>query len=144
MLNLSSIAHTDPSISRFNPKLFYWVFIPCDIISLILQATGGALSCVSTTEDQVQVGVNISLAGLVFQVVTLLVFCALFADYFISCKRSPSWTRIDGRMKFFVSFQSLATFLILLRCVYRIVELHDGYFSEWFRDEDLFIALESA
>ncbi|CAI4214561.1 unnamed protein product [Parascedosporium putredinis] len=36
-----------------------------------------------------------------------------------------------------------ATFFILVRCVYRIVELGQGYFSELFRDEGLFIAFES-
>ncbi|CAG9992766.1 unnamed protein product [Clonostachys byssicola] len=133
----------DTSISRLKPALFYWIFIPCDIVSLVLQAAGGALSCLATTKDAVQVGVNISLAGLVFQVFTLICFCILFADYLLLAKKS-SWNRVDKPMKFFLSFLFLSIFFVLLRCVYRIVELHDGYFSEWFRDEDLFIALESA
>ncbi|KFA63862.1 hypothetical protein S40285_04477 [Stachybotrys chlorohalonatus IBT 40285] len=139
------IKKVDPSISRFRPNLFYWIFIPVDIVSLVLQAAGGALSCLATTESAVQEGVNISLAGLVFQVFTLLCFSLLFVDYLLRCKRTPSaWQFVDKRMMFFLTLLSMAIFFVLLRCVYRIVELHDGYFSHWFRDEPLFIALESS
>jgi hypothetical protein len=52
--------------------------------------------------------------------------------------------QLDRRMKIFLYLLFLSIFLILLRCVYRVVELHEGYFSHFFRDEVLFIALESA
>ncbi|PYI07199.1 RTA1-domain-containing protein [Aspergillus sclerotiicarbonarius CBS 121057] len=137
------INHIDASISRFNPKYFYWIFIPCDIISLILQAVGGALSCVGQTTDAINVGVNISMAGLIFQVITLAIFCGLFLDYLNACWRSPARKAVNRPMKIFLIFMFSSVFLILLRCVYRIVELHAGYFSPTFRDESLFIALES-
>ncbi|KAH7324826.1 RTA1 like protein-domain-containing protein [Stachybotrys elegans] len=137
------INKVDRSISRFSPKLFYCVFIPVDIISLVLQAVGGAFSSTASNVDAVQVGVNISLAGLVFQVFTLLAFCTLFVDYLLLCRKSPSWPLIDKPMRFFLTFFFLSIALILLRCIYRIVELHDGYFSHWFRDQDLFIVFES-
>jgi hypothetical protein len=96
------------------------------------------------TKAAIQVGVNISLAGLIFQVVTLVVFCAIFADYLLACKRAPAvWKGIDRRVKVVVGFLFAGILFISLRCVYRIVELHEGYFSELFRDEPLFIALES-
>lgn len=130
-------------MSRFKPALFYWVFIPCDIVSLILQATGGALSCVGSDKAAVEIGENISLAGLIFQVVTLIVFCIAFADYVIRARRSPARDRLDRPLMIFLGFMFAATFFILVRCVYRIVELGQGYFSELFRDEGLFIAFES-
>lgn len=101
------------------------------------------MSCVSTTADAIQQGVDISLAGLIFQVITLVVFIILFADYLIAVRRSPSWLRVDTRMKTFLAFLFLSIIFILVRCAYRIVELREGYFSELFRDEPLFIALES-
>ena len=139
-----SIIQVDPSISRFRPSLIYWIFIPCDIVSLVLQAVGGALSCFASSKADVQVGVDISLAGLVFQVVCVACFCGLFADYLLSCKRCRAWLNINGRMKLFLAFLFLSVLFILIRCAYRIVELREGYFSELFRDEALFIALESA
>ncbi|TDZ21017.1 Sphingoid long-chain base transporter RSB1 [Colletotrichum orbiculare MAFF 240422] len=139
-----TINHLDPTLSRLKPKLFYWLFIPADIVSLILQAAGGGLSSVSTTKEAVDRGVNISLAGLVFQVFALLAFSLLFADYLMRYSRSAARSKTDTKLKIFLAFLGLSTFFILLRCVYRIVELHEGYFSHWFRDEKLFIALESA
>ncbi|KAF4809839.1 Sphingoid long-chain base transporter RSB1 [Colletotrichum siamense] len=134
----------DRSISRFNPHLFYYVFIPCDIISLILQATGGALSSIANDKSQVQKGVNVSLAGLIFQVVTLVVFCILFADYLFAAYRSGARERITKHMSVFLAFLFVATILILVRCSYRIEELKEGYFSVLFRNEPLFIGLESS
>ncbi|KAK1990493.1 parasitic phase-specific protein PSP-1 [Colletotrichum falcatum] len=139
-----TINFLDRSISRFSPRLFYWTFIPLDVVSLVLQALGGALSSVGTTIEAVDQGVNISLVGLVLQVAALLVFCGLFADYMITYTRSKTRPRMSQRLRLYLLFLSLSTLLILLRCVYRVVELHEGYFSHWFRDEALFIALESA
>ncbi|KAK7424719.1 hypothetical protein QQX98_000297 [Neonectria punicea] len=139
----NSINFVDPSLSRLKPQLFYWIFIPCDIVSLILQAVGGALSCVATDRKAIENGENISLAGLIFQVVTLVVFSALFADYVFKAARSPSRSRLNRAMIIFLGFLFASTFIILVRCAYRIVELGQGYFSAIFRDEDLFIGLET-
>ncbi|CAJ0547675.1 Ff.00g044290.m01.CDS01 [Fusarium sp. VM40] len=137
------INFVDPSISRFPPKYFYWIFIPSDIISLILQAVGGALSCVASTHEDVKTGEDISLAGLIFQVVTLIFFCALFADYVFTASKSPSRHRLNKPMVTFLLFLFTSTIFILTRCAYRIAELGQGYFSALFRDEGLYIGLES-
>ncbi|PYI30068.1 parasitic phase-specific protein PSP-1 [Aspergillus indologenus CBS 114.80] len=134
----------DERLSRIPPRFLGWIFITCDIISLVLQAVGGALSCTGDTKDDIQVGVDISLAGLVFQVVTLTLFAGLFTDYLLSCRRSGKLWEFKPRLRFFLTGLFLSTFLVLLRCVYRVVELHEGYFSHYFRDEPLFIALETA
>ncbi|KAM0328171.1 hypothetical protein ACHAQA_005578 [Verticillium albo-atrum] len=134
---------SDRSISRFDPRVFYWIFIPADIISLVLQATGGALSAVSTEEQAVSDGVDVSLAGLSFQVVALTIFLGLFTDYLVSYLRKNR-QKVTQRMKIFLFFLFLAVIFILIRCAYRIVELKDGYHGAEFRHEDKFIALESA
>ncbi|PLB48744.1 RTA1-domain-containing protein [Aspergillus steynii IBT 23096] len=137
------VNYTDRSVSRFSPRLFYWMFIPADIVSLVLQATGGGLSCVGNTKNDIQVGVNISMAGLIFQVVTLTLFCIMFGDYIYLGWGSPGRHKLQC-LKGFLACLFTATLLVLLRCCYRVVELHAGYFSELFRDEPLFVALESA
>ncbi|KAJ0311170.1 hypothetical protein COL516b_001874 [Colletotrichum fioriniae] len=144
LLEIVGILHVDRSISRFNPRLCYFVFIPCDIVSLILQATGGALSSIASDKAAVQRGVNVSLAGLIFQVVCLVAFCALFADYLIICMRTNARQRMTKNMKIFLAFLFISTILILVRCSYRIEELKEGYFSPMFRDQPLFIGLESS
>lgn len=137
------INFVDPSVSRFSPKYFYWIFIPSDIISLILQAVGGAVSVVSTAQEDVKTGEDISIAGLVFQVVTLLCFVALFIDYVFKASKSPARYRFTKPILTFLFFLFLSTIFILIRCGYRIAELNGGYFSAIFRDEGLYIALES-
>ncbi|KAF9773389.1 hypothetical protein IL306_008829 [Fusarium sp. DS 682] len=137
------INFVDPNVSRFPPKYFYWIFIPSDIISLILQAVGGAMSCVATKKEDIKTGEDISIAGLVFQVVTLMCFSALFIDYVISASKSSARYRLNKPIIVFLFFLFLSTIFILIRCGYRIAELNGGYFSALFRDEGLFIALES-
>ncbi|KAE8357495.1 parasitic phase-specific protein PSP-1 [Aspergillus caelatus] len=134
----------DERLSRISPRYLSWIFISFDVISLVLQAVGGALSCVGENKDDIQVGTDISLAGLIFQVVTLTLFVALFVDYLSACRQYSNHKALTRQMNFFLSFLFLSILLILLRCVYRVVELHGGYFSHFFRDEPLFIALETA
>ncbi|KAL0944558.1 parasitic phase-specific protein psp-1 [Colletotrichum truncatum] len=138
-----TIVYLDASISRFQPRLLYQVFIPCDIISLILQAIGGALSVVADSKNDIHRGEQISLAGLIFQVVALGCFTIIFVEYLYCFYRSTSNSILLAKSRLFLGFLLLAVLFILIRCVYRIIELKEGYFSEIFRDEPLFIALES-
>ncbi|KAH6638426.1 parasitic phase-specific protein PSP-1 [Boeremia exigua] len=139
------INHTDPSKSRLNPRLITYIFIPCDITSLVLQGAGGALSAGAMSEEGTVVGVNVSKAGLIFQVVTLVFFIALSIDYLLALKRShkKSGAKLERALKILMACLSVATILILVRCVFRIYELKNGYFSPAFRDEETFIAFES-
>ncbi|KAF5688809.1 parasitic phase-specific psp-1 [Fusarium circinatum] len=145
LAQISNIYHLDRSISRFDPRVFYWMFIPCDIISLILQAVGGAFSATGTTKKDVDTGVDISLAGLIFQVITLVLFCLLFTDYLLLCRKSNlARSGMTKAMTVFLTFLFLSILFVLIRCTFRIVELHEGYFSHFFRQEGGFIGLESA
>ncbi|KAK3380883.1 parasitic phase-specific protein PSP-1 [Podospora didyma] len=159
-----AISHFSPTLSRFkNPKLFYVIFIPCDFLSLVVQAVGGVLSVVSSGTSQL--GVNLALFGLAFQVFTMVVFCGFFGDYLVRYysyrrRRSSSlgggrhsgFTTIDNntsvedasslRLKLFFGFLALAIVLITTRCVYRLVELNEGYRGHLVREEPLFIGLE--
>lgn len=113
------------------------------MFSLILQATGGAMS--STSNGASQTGVDIALAGLIFQVITLTAFVTLSLDYAFRSRSVWMAKGLPRRFWNFVAFLSLATILIFIRCAYRIYELSEGYSrdSEALRDEPLFIALES-
>ncbi|KIW18800.1 hypothetical protein PV08_03089 [Exophiala spinifera] len=138
------VTYISPKHSRFDPRLFYYIFIPCDIVSLILQAIGGAMS--STSDGSSSAGVNIALAGLAFQVATLVAFVAMTVDYFVRSREVWRSAHLPLKFKVFVSFLALATLLILIRCCYRVYELNEGYtrHSGALRDQTLFIALEAA
>ena len=126
--------------SRFPPRLFYWIFIPCDVISLVLQAAGGALSSLSSGTSKT--ANDITLAGLCFQVITLAIFTALCLDCGNRCVRKHPTEPTSIRFKSFVLFLALAVIFILIRCCYRIDELSDGYYGPLIHNQGLFIAFE--
>lgn len=136
-----------PEACRFPVKIYVWVFVPCDIVSLILQSVGGALSSSSVGSDKS--GEYITLAGLAFQVFTLTVFTAMALDYlfrYISYRKSQQVDQrriLSTRLEIFGVFFSASILFILIRCCYRIAELGQGYSGSIFREEGLFIGLES-
>ncbi|KAI0385579.1 RTA1 like protein-domain-containing protein [Hypomontagnella monticulosa] len=146
----AAIKHLSPSLSRFNPNLFYWTFLPSDIICLIFQAAGGGLSTASSGTSQI--GVDMALVGLSLQVASMVIFCGFFADYLTRYFNSVAYKANTGRLvngvkfgtrlKLFYSFMTLAIALILARCAYRLVELREGYRGSLIHNEPLFIGLE--
>lgn len=129
-----------PDLSRFNPQLFYWIFIPFDVICLILQAAGGAMSSNSNGDDRL--GVNVSMAGLALQVVVLTAFVVCFADYMVRYVRSGRTRSFGWRLNTFFLGLASSVLLILARCAYRVAELKDGYNGSLIREEIPFIILE--
>lgn len=136
-----------PEACRFPVKTYVWVFVPCDIVSLILQAVGGALSSSSVGSDKS--GEYITLAGLAFQVFTLTVFTVMALDYLFRYKSYRKSQQVDQRrilstrLGVFGIFFSASILFIFIRCCYRIAELSEGYSGSVFHDEGLFIGLES-
>lgn len=103
------------------------------------------MSAGADTAEGTELGVDVSKAGLIFQVITLVLFICLSTDYLLLLRRLLNKTdaRMEKRTKIVVAWLSAATILILVRCIFRIYELKDGYFAPAFRDEGTFIAFES-
>ncbi|KAI9172719.1 Efflux pump himE [Paramyrothecium foliicola] len=135
-----SIDHYGPSLARFPTKFFAWVFVPMDIVSLILQGAGGGLSASSSGASQI--GVDVAMAGLILQVIMLVAFSTLFADYMIRYLRSSHAKNLGLRDKLFFVFLAIAVLATLARCIFRADELKEGYQGELIKHEDLFIGLE--
>jgi hypothetical protein len=139
-MGVSSITFYAPTLARFPVKFFVWVFLPCDIISLILQGVGGSLSAASSGGDQT--GVDIAMAGLIFQVITLAAFSILFTDFIVRLLRSAHARVLGQRDALFLGFLVMAIVCTLARCIFRAYELKEGYAGELISHEDLFIGLE--
>lgn len=75
-------------LARFAPRTYTLTFICCDIISLILQAAGGALAASGNDMSMKNTGVNIMIAGLAFQVVSLALFMVLSVDFWLKVRRA--------------------------------------------------------
>ncbi|KAI5205408.1 putative RTA1 domain protein [Aureobasidium subglaciale] len=137
-------------ISRFSPKFYTLGFMMCDFLSLVLQAVGGALAATQDDTNPDDTGVNIMIAGLAFQVVSLTVFVALSLDFVFRARKARE---SDMNMEFFnlrkrVMFRifpyalALATITIYIRCVFRVAELQDGFSGELANDEGMFMGFE--
>lgn len=114
---------------------------------LVIQAVGGALSSASSGASQA--GIDVAMAGLILQVIVLVIFCGFFADYMIRYRKlrqrsSGAGVReIGTRQKLFFSGLASSIILILARCSYRVDELSQGYTdSDKVTNEPLFIGLE--
>ncbi|KAL8400316.1 hypothetical protein RB594_000626 [Gaeumannomyces avenae] len=134
------IIFLDPTLSRLPPRSYIWTFLFCDVVALVLQATGGGLS--TSTSGRSQAGVDMGLAGLAFQVATMLAFSASLADYLVRYLRSPGRPPLGARLRVFLFALGAATALILGRSAYRVEELSKGYSGPSIRNEPLFIGLE--
>lgn len=104
----------------------------------------------SSSSGKSNEGVNIAIAGLSSQVLSLTVFSCFAADYAIRYwqgrkAKMVKDVRVTRRFKIFVGFLAFAVFCILIRCVYRIDELSKGYTGstgKLLHNQGLFIALE--
>lgn len=157
-LCLSRIVTTvGPKHSRIKPLSYLKIFIPCDFISLVLQAAGGGMASVSTHNgEDPKKGNNIMIAGLAFQVFTLLVFILLAADFAwrtyrgrtsrgqISPDQQPAILRRSWPFKAFLVALSLSTLCIFTRCVFRVAELSEGWDGRLANTQKYFIGLEGA
>jgi hypothetical protein len=142
-----------PGLSPLKPSLYTPIFVSCDILAIILQGAGGALSAAASSglnKKLLDLGVDVMIAGLSSQVITLAIFAVLASIFFAKCVSnkegfSPSashlWQASGFRM--FVAAAALAFVFIFIRCSYRIAELKDGWGSPIMRKEAEFVVLDS-
>ncbi|GFN18516.1 hypothetical protein AtubIFM55763_008697 [Aspergillus tubingensis] len=152
IITLYGAAHT----SLLHPKTYTYLFITCDLISLILQAAGGAITSTADADqaDLAQTGVNIMIAGLASQVVSLVLFMGLCGEFAYRVWKNPyRLSNGDARMREvrggrlwrgFLGGLSLATITIFIRSVFRVAELKGGFHSKLANDEVDFMVLEGA
>ena len=138
------------NLSRVPPNWYVYIFIGCDLVSIILQGVGGSISALAEKKSLLDAGVDVMIAGLVSQVFTLMVFFGLATEYFIRCwknpgKMNPGTVRLAKSAKFrlFGAALAIAFLAIFVRCCYRVAELYHGWGSEIMRKEEDFIIMDS-
>ncbi|KAL8723978.1 MAG: hypothetical protein Q9166_008199 [cf. Caloplaca sp. 2 TL-2023] len=138
-----------PEHSRLVPKWYTWIFIGCDLFSLVLQGAGGGLAASADSQSTQDAGSNLMLAGIVWQVFTLVVFAALAGDFVLRVSRARSNLTLTAsellkstKFKLFSAGLVTAYLTILVRCIYRIAELAGGWSNDIMQNEAEFIVLE--
>ena len=59
------------------------MFLAADTVALIVQAVGGAKAAAANTLGAANAGAHIMLGGIVFQLVALVLYVALAAEFFV-------------------------------------------------------------
>lgn len=151
--------------SLLKPIWYSYIFILCDVISLGIQAAGGAMAAGSVVQyENPQKGTHVMEAGIAFQVFSMTLFLwfwfdFLFRIYFyaspdlkfnfktlcsliLNGKRAefirkrklepyydPDYQNIRDRkfFNYFPVFFTILTLLIYVRCIYRLIELSQGW-----------------
>lgn len=67
--------------------MYTYVFIGCDALALVLQAIGGGMAATAKDKKGSDQGVHIMIAGLISQVVTMMLFMALWLDFVLRTRR---------------------------------------------------------
>ncbi|CAI7617860.1 unnamed protein product [Penicillium pancosmium] len=144
-----------PEHSKLKPRLFTWIFIGCDVGSLLLQAAGGGVAAAAGKTDQamLKAGDDIIIAGIAFQVATMAV-CGLVALHFFWTvsrrgnglegeKDLETTTSVPRtRMQLILGAEIFAYFTVIIRCIYRIPEMAGGWGNPLMQKESEFLVLD--
>ena len=121
-----------------------------DFISLVLQGAGGGLAATVDDNSGSETGRAIMVAGVVFQVVSLLVFMGLWLEFIFHLRRTSESAkdvrflelRVTKKFTWFQYALGAAVVLIFIRSVYRVAELQQGFNGPIANDEVSFMILE--
>uniref|UniRef100_A0A8H7XW50 RTA1-domain-containing protein n=1 Tax=Psilocybe cubensis TaxID=181762 RepID=A0A8H7XW50_PSICU len=137
------IKRLGPSFSRLQPKRF--VFCTCDVLALVVQGGGGGIAASATDNpSQIDLGSRIMLVGIVVQLVVIIGFSVLAAEFLIRFyKNMPFQGRSDESMRKLLNTEVksrmtpniklilygvlLSTVFFLVRSIYRVIELSEGW-----------------
>ncbi|OCL04568.1 RTA1-domain-containing protein [Glonium stellatum] len=144
-----------PENSRLKPKTYTKVFVGCDLLALVLQAVGGAIASTAKDHAGSTTGTNVMVAGLASQVLSMLLFMILWADFGLRVRKArlagtlrhtqPPLYEPLRQSKTFSAFQwslAIATVLIFVRSVYRVAELAEGFSGSIANEQAPFMIFE--
>jgi hypothetical protein len=137
--------------SRLRPKYYTWVFIIADFLALCFQGAGGGIAATAGNNSSLRdIGDDLMLTGISWQVLTLLLFGIMTADYALRRRASatPLSAEAEGlkqqrKFQFFMAGLVVAYFAVFIRCVYRIAEMAGGWQNPIMQDQTIFIVLDS-
>ena len=134
------IKEVGPRYSLLKPKLYLWIFCVADVVSLLVQAGGAALASAATNNGKDPTpGARMMVSGIIFQLVCVTLFTFLFA-VFIWRTRRVDLARGQNLVIYATCISVTAVFI---RCVFRTIELLQGWEGKLMETEGFFIGLDA-
>ncbi|KDN46468.1 hypothetical protein K437DRAFT_268116 [Tilletiaria anomala UBC 951] len=132
--------------SPLPPQLFGRVFVWSDVVTFLVQATGGGLQATGGTTATL--GSKIFLFGVTLQAVSYLVFVALVVTTHVRLLKESSAHSLDYMLSSHPAMRMLAclyfsSVFFVVRSIYRIVEMAEGYEGMLMSNEGFVIALDT-
>jgi hypothetical protein len=126
--------------------MYLWIFCTCDLISLIVQAAGGALASAALSESggDPKSGTDIMVGGVVFQMAAITVFAVCAADFLRRVVHHKLLCLMTSDVKSLLTATAVSVAFIYIRSIYRTVELLQGWTGYLITHERYFIALDGA
>jgi len=146
-----TIPELGTAYSRLTPRLYTMVFLPCDIIALIVQGLGGGVASSAGVNNVAGAnrGSRIMLGGIAFQFAVIIIFSVFGIDFFLHYVRDRR-VRNDGsargvltpRLKLMLAALAFSALTLFIRSVYRIIELQGGWRGRIIRTQVYFNVLD--
>ncbi|KAI4244912.1 MAG: hypothetical protein L6R40_002818 [Gallowayella cf. fulva] len=154
-----------PHTSPLSAKQYLWVFCTIDFFSLLLQAVGGGMASAASDKvgGDVRPGTNTMIVGIIFQLAANVVFAGLFASVVAKTyKKGKGILNVDDlavsqsdatktraatttkRMRMLVAATTVSTLALIVRGIYRSIELLQGWRGYLITTESYFIGLDGA
>ncbi|KAL4924338.1 RTA1 domain-containing protein [Aspergillus undulatus] len=139
-----SILGRDSSV--LSPRVYLFIFVTCDIISLVVQAVGGAMASTAAAQEDGNTtpGTNIMVAGIIFQMASITVFVLCAADFVRRTLRRRLLQSLTGTVVPLLAAMVFSVICIYIRSIYRTIELLEGWDGYLITTERFFIALDGA
>ena len=133
------VIYCGPEYSSLKPRLYPWVFVGCDLGSIILQSIGGGVAAGAdnnvTGPKLLDARNGLMVAGIAFQVATMAVCGLVILNYYVRFQRAKkiksqahAESEYEKRsalpnearnFRLFCFAIGLAYTTILIRCIYR-------------------------
>ncbi|KFY32341.1 hypothetical protein V493_00289, partial [Pseudogymnoascus sp. VKM F-4281 (FW-2241)] len=152
------VLHFGPEHSLLKARLYPWIFVGCDLGSIVLQAIGGGVAASAGDTGNMKLldaGNGLIVAGIAFQVATMTGCGLLVALYIFRYKKAaklgtPTTEKNEynagenRKLRLFCIAIAIAYITILTRCVYRLPEMSGGWGNPLMQNELEFLILDGA
>ncbi|KAI0327744.1 RTA1-domain-containing protein [Cubamyces sp. BRFM 1775] len=142
--------------SRLSAMWYTVIFCSCDIIALVVQAVGGAKAATAVQDNQdPNPGGNIMLGGIAFQLAAVSIYLVLATEFLLryhydkpfhrkSESIMPKSFALDWGVKLMIVGLAFDGVFILIRSIYRTIELSDGWSGRIIETQVYFNVLDGA
>ncbi|KAF9775577.1 hypothetical protein IL306_006318 [Fusarium sp. DS 682] len=119
------------------------IFVACDVVAFLIQGSGSGIASSDNWQGEMErIGVKVLIVGLVFQLVAFSLFLCVFRRFHVLAVHMAVDNAPSGWQKVVLAVY-ISSILIMVRCIFRVIEFAGGRDAYAFSHEWLFWVFES-